>query len=239
MIDLANLDKFYLDDFVKDYFIGFYQALFSQNNGEFKYDVDKELTRLNIADQFSEDNLTPEFKPTIYIRRRPLSFLNTSIDQFAGGNLVTGSKTYTDLIGGAVEVVSVSREGLEASRLAGLVFLLTNQFKTELRKNGMFDVAVKTVGEEEPKDVRSGFRIVEVPVLIQILFQYSWAVTSMNSVPLGEIEVARSGDVVTGDSLVGTPNTGCNNEAGVSVDDGSGEDGKVKICIPMTSASPK
>ena len=247
MIDLQNLNKFYLDDFVKDYFIGFYQALFSQNKGEFHFDPDKELTRINISDQFAVDDLTPEFKPTIYIRRKPLVFMNTSIDQFAGGDLMTSSKRYTDLISGTVEIVCVAQEGLEAARLAGLIFLLTTQFKDELRKHGMFDVSVKALGEEEPRDVRSTFRVVEVPVAVQIMFQYSWAVTTMNLLPLADVEVARSSDVTTGETLVGVPNDGCNGQSGVSIGDvntdgqdvNEGAEEVTKLCIPMTSASPK
>ena len=242
MIDIYNLDKFRIDDFVKDFFIGFYQALFMQNKSEFQYDPDKELTKLNIADQFSVDDLTPEFKPTIYIRRRPFSFMGTSIDQFMGGNLLTGSKLYSDLIAGTLEVVCVSRVGLEASRLAGLVFLLTNEFKNELCKNtGMHQVSVKTLGEEQPTDVRSTMRIVEVPVLIQVVFQYTWAVEKMNLVPLKEIEIGKSSNPVTGEELVGIPNTGCNGGTGVDVGDVDGlgsDDGEVKICIPITSESP-
>lgn len=246
MIDLNNLNKFFIDDFVKDFFIGFYQALFYTNKGEFHFDPDKELTQIDIADQFHTDDLTPEFKPTIYIRRRPLSFLNTSIDQFSGGSLMTGNKMYTDLIGGTIEIACIAREGLEAARLAGLVFLLTTQFKSELRAKGMYDVAVKTLGEESPIDVRSTFRIVEVPVIIQILFQYSWAVTAMDKIPLGEIEVARSSDLVNGDPLIGTPSNGCNGEVGVSVGEApetieevEGDELQTKLCIPMTAASPK
>lgn len=239
MIDLKSLNKFYIDDFVKDFFIGFYQALFHENSegNEFYYDPDKEVTRLNIADQFSIDDLTPEFKPTIYIRRRPLSFMNTSIDQMINKNLMASTSTHTDLIGGVVEIVSVAREGLEASRLAGLIFLLTQQFKGELRKHGMFDVAVKGLGEEEPKDVRSTFRVVEVPVSIQIMFQYSWAVQAMNLQVMNEIEASKSSNPVTGEDLIGVPFDGCNGGTGVST--GEDEDGNTKICIPLSSDSPK
>jgi len=240
MIDIFNLDKFYLDDFIKDLFIGFYQSLFNKNNGEFKYDPDKNVSRLNIADQYSVDDLTPEMKPSIYIRRRPFSYMNLSIDQRGGSDMMTGATAYSDLIAGAIEVVALSRNGLEASRLAGLIFLLTNQFKTELRKTGMFKVDVKTLGEEQPIDVRSGFRIVEVPVTIHVMFQYTWAIQTMGLSAMNEIEVGRSNDLVTGDSILGVPNTGCNDGVGINVDGGdSGDDGEVKICIPLTSASPK
>jgi hypothetical protein len=250
MIDIYNLDKFYLDDFIKDLFIGFYQSLFNQNRGEFRYDPDKAVSKLNIADQFHVDDLTPEMKPSIYIRRRSFSYMNLSIDQRGGSDMMTGATAYSDMISGVLEVVALSRNGLEASRLAGIIFLLTNQFKTELRKRtGMFKIDVKTLGEEQPIDVRSGFRIVEVPVVIQVMFQYTWAMNTMGLQTLADIDVGRSSDL-TGNSgfggnsnntdLVGIPNTGCNDGTGVNVDDTDGNgDGQVKICIPLTSDSPK
>lgn len=237
MINLENLDKFQIDDYVKDLFIGFYQALFYQNQGEFHYDPDISRSSINIADQFNTSDLTPEFKPTIYIRRRPFSFMNTSIDQLLGRNFLEGTSSYVDLIGGSVEIVAVAREGLEASRLAGIIFLLTNQFKNEFRKRGLHDISVKTIGEEEPRDIRSSMRIVEVPVAVQITFTYGWILKNIESdTMLNGVDIGRSTDTVSGDRLSGTPATGCNDGLGVEIDD-SGDD--VKVCIPITSKGPK
>jgi hypothetical protein len=203
MIDLKRLDKFYIDDFVKDIFIGFLQQLFNQNPGEFHYDADETVSKIAINDQFSYDNLTPEFKPTIYIRRRPFGFMNTSIDQLLGRSYMTSRSLYTDMITGVVELVCVSREGLEACRLASIVFLLINEFVSDFRRMGMHDVAVKSLGEEEPKDVRSTFRVVEVPVVIQTVFQYTWMMETMNLVPLGAVDIGRGSDPITGKQYTG------------------------------------
>lgn len=221
MIDLTKLDKFYIDDFVKDIFIGMLQQLFFQNPGEFHWDPDPELTKLNITDQFSYDNLTPDFKPTIYIRRRPLGFLNTSIDQFMGRSFNQSQKMYTDLISGIVELVAVSREGLEACRLGGIVFLLVNEFVGEFRNLGMHDVSVKSLGEEEPKDVKTTMRVVEVPVTVQYVFQYSWMTQTMNLTPLGEVSVGRSTNAATGEPLTGNVATECSPNGGVSMGEAS------------------
>ena len=247
MIDLTQLNKFYIDDFVKDIFIGTLQQLFYQNPSEFHWDPDDDNTRLIITDQFSTDNLTPEFKPTIYIRRRPLGFMHTSIDKLLSANLNTGAKTYTDLMQGVVELVAVCREGLEACRLAGLVFLLLSEFTQEIRALGMYEVSVKSLGEEEPKDVRSTFRIVEVPVTIQFVFQYTWMKETMENTilngisigdaspsnisplegggsnatnggtPMNDITVGRSTDPITGLPLTGVPGTPCNPNDGTDV----------------------
>lgn len=237
MVDLENLDKYYIDDYIKDIFIGFYQQLFNQNRGEFFYDIeDKDRSTIDISDHFSIQDLTPEFKPTIYIRRRPFSFMGTSIDQMMSKSLMTGDQRSTDLIAGSIEVVAVAREGLEASRLAGIIFLVTNAFKDQFRKRGVFDMSVKTIGDEVPKDIRSSMRVVEVPVLIQLSFQYSWMLTSTTGVPLSGITAGRSTETVSGNKLTGIPATGCNDGTGVDV--GDGDDGETKICIPITSESP-
>jgi hypothetical protein len=251
MVDLTQLNKFFIDDFVKDIFIGTLQQLFMQNPGEFHYDPDDQLTRLSITDQFSTDNLTPEFKPTIYIRRRPLGFMNTSIDSLVTGNLATGARGYADLVSGIVELVAVSRVGLEACRLGGLVFVLINEFKQEIRSLGMHDVSVKSLGEEEIKDVRSIFRIVEVPVTIQYAFAYSWMKTVMeasdakpfngisfgtssssgsSSRPFNDIGFGRSTDPVTGEllNIAAPPDCGspCSKSGGTT-------------CTPLSEPTPK
>ena len=252
MINLEHLDKFYLDDFVKDIFIGMLQQIFYQNPNEFHWDPDESLTKLNITDQFNTDNLTPDFKPTIYIRRRPLGFLNTSIDQFLGGSYNTSKKYYTDLISGIVELVSVSREGLEAGRLAGLTFLLINEFVGEFRKMGMHDVSVKALGEEEPKDVKTTMRVVEVPVTVQYIFQYTWAVQTMGLMPLREVEIGRTTEATTGAQLKGKPSTVCSPTGAVAIGCAACEaaatmeictpcipdPNNVNICIPMTADTP-
>lgn len=236
MVDLTQLDKFFVDDFVKDIFIGTLQELFYRNKGEFHYDPDDAVSKLNITDQFSTDNLTPEFKPTIYIRRRPLGFMNTSIDQYASGNLMTGVERHTDLISGTVDLVSVSRVGLEACRLGSIVFVLMQEFRSQIRSLGMFDVTVKSLGEEEPKDIRATMRIVEVPVTLQFMFQYSWMLQRMDLKPLAGIEVGRSTDVTTGEPLIGLAGNSCEESEGLGTD---GDGQNKKICIPMSSTSPK
>lgn len=238
MIEITSLDKCNLDDYIKDFFIGFYQNLFYINKSEFKYDPDKRVSRINIADQFAVDDLTPEFKPTIYIRRHPFSFVNTSIDQFFGGSLY-GASAYGDLIAGSVEVVCVSSVELEACRLASMVFLLTNQFKNTLCKDtGMYKVDVKTLGEAQPIQVASTMRIVEVPVLVQIMFQYNWKIIPDETGPmLSEIVVGRATDVVKGEPLTAVSAKSCDgSETGLDI--GAADGNRVKICIPMTAADP-
>lgn len=196
MINLKELDKYCLDDFVKDIFIGFLQTLFFENPGEFHYDPEEGKSKLIITDRFSYNNLEPDFKPIIYTRRRPMGFMNTSIDQMQSMNLNTGSKTYTDLITGTMELVCVSRVDLEASRLGGIVFLLVQEFKDKFRGLGMHDVAVKALGEVEIKKARSIEEIVEVPVTVQYTFQYSWMTGIMNSTLLKDVVIANKGSLI-------------------------------------------
>lgn len=229
MIDLSKLDKFYVDDFVKDIFIGFMQQLLYQNPGEFHYDPDEEVSNIRICDQFSTDTLTPDFKPTIYIRRRPMGFLNTSIDQFVSGNRMKGTSVHSDLISGVAELVAVSRVGLEACRLGGLIFILITEFRSELRKLGMHDVAVKSLGEEEPKDLRSDMRIVEVPVAVQYTFQYTWMKSIMNATVMNAIDFGRSTGLASGAPLVKyNPNAGMKTGDGLTLD----ENGNVIVDNP-------
>ena len=231
MIDLTNLDKFNLDDYVKDTFIGFYQALFSQNKGEFMWDPDKNISKINIADQFSFDNEHPELKPLIYLRRRPLSFMNTSIDQLYRQNLITGATERTDLIAGTVEAVCVSSVELEACRLAGIVFMLTNAFRDELvAKSGLFKVDVKALGEAMPLNASSQIKLVEVPVVIQVMFTVSWLTSQIltdDNPVVSDIIVSREIDL---DEYGKKLKDNCKNKDGV---DGISTGGSM-ACVPIT-----
>lgn len=241
MIDFNTLEKFSLDDFIKDVFIGFYQHLFFENKCEFHYDPDKARSRINISDQFSTDDLTPELKPTIYIRRHPFSYVNTSIDQFFGATNRLGDRAYSDLLAGSIEIVCVSSVELEACRLASMVFLLTGQFRDELvSKANLYRVDVKTLGEAQPLEAASTIRVVEVPVLIQLMFPYGWETMNRYKGPILQgIEIGRSDDPVTGKPIMADkPKDGCGDRvdgSGVDMNTGSDDNGKVNICVPFTS----
>lgn len=236
MIDLSNIDKFIIDDYVKDVFIGFYQALFSQNkSSEFRWDPDKKVSKINIADQFSVDNENPEIKPLIYLRRRPLSFMNTSIDQMLSMNLGTGTSAKADLIAGTIEVVCVSSVELEACRLASIVFLLTNAFQHELaNKSGLFRIDVKALGEASPLSASTQVHLVEVPVVIQVMFTTSWVTSKIideeKNPVLADIVVSRT---VNLDDLANqglTLRKKCTNKPGAI--DGQ-DNGDNTACVPM------
>lgn len=230
MVDMQNLDKFNLDDYVKDVFIGFYQELFRQNSKEFRWDPDKNVSRINIADQFSSDDVNPEIKPLIYMRRRPLSFMNTSIDQMLRADLMTGTSEHTDLIVGTLEAVCVSSVELEACRLAGIVFTMTNAFQKDIvAKSGMFKVDVKALGEATPLAASSEVKLVEVPVVIQVMFSIGWILSQMEEDPVvynGSI-ISRSVDA----SEYGIHlKDKCKNPDGTSgIDNGDGT-----VCVPLT-----
>lgn len=230
MVDMSQLDKFNLDDYVKDVFIGFFQELFRQNSKEFKWDPDKNVSRINIADQFSIDDTNPEVKPLIYLRRRPISFMNTSIDQLLRADLNTGSSLHTDLLVGTLEAVCVSSVELEACRLAGIVFAMTNIFQKEIvAKSGMFKIDVKALGEAAPLSASSTVKLVEVPVVIQVMFSVNWLLTQLEEDPYvynGSI-IARQVDAEEyGIHLKDK----CKNPDGTSgFDNGDGT-----VCVPLT-----
>lgn len=230
MVDMSQLDKFNLDDYVKDVFIGFYQELFRQNSSEFKWDPDKNASRIDIADQFSVDDTNPEAKPLIYMRRRPISFMNTSIDQLIRADLGTGSSTHADLLVGTLEAVCVSSVELEACRLAGIVFAMTNAFQHEIAaKSGMFKIDVKALGEATPLSAASTIKLVEVPVVIQVMFSVNWMLSQIDENPVTYTGgyVARQ---VNADDYGVHLKDKCKNPDGTNgFDNGDGT-----VCVPIT-----
>lgn len=230
MVDMSQLDKFNLDDYVKDVFIGFYQELFRQNSTEFRWDPDKSVSRIDIADQFSADDANPESRPVIYLRRRPISFMNTSIDQLIRADLQTGTSTHTDLLVGTLEAVCVSSVELEACRLAGIVFAMTNAFQHEIAaRSGMFKIDVKALGEATPLSASTTVKLVEVPVVIQVMFSVNWMLSQIDDDP-----VKYNGSIIA--RQVNAEEYGihlkdkCKNPDGTSgFDNGDGT-----VCVPIT-----
>lgn len=190
-IDAKELDKFMLTSFAKDVYLTMLRDLFGQNPGYYHWDPNADSTRLVITDRFSAPKEERVFQPMIYLTRGRMGFLNTSLNQFMAGNLNTGDKRFADIIAGTMIINCVSREGLEAEELAGIVFTMTQALRAEFRKKGFHDFNVGEILEEGPLKVESISNLVQVPVSTSFSFFYSWALSIMNSTPLKEVCIAR------------------------------------------------
>lgn len=192
MIDLKNLDRYNVDSFIKDIFIGTLQEIFYANEGEFKWDPDPKATIIEIKDRFSYDNLTADSKPCIYIRRLPINPGNLVLNQMSAQNLNTGDTSFVDMMNGAVELVSVSSQGLEAARLASQVFIVLQAVKESIRQLGLYDVRVGSLGGETIREAGATTTVVEVPVMVTYMFSLGWMTDIMNSQILNEISLGRT-----------------------------------------------
>jgi hypothetical protein len=140
---------------------------------------------------------------------------NIAIDQFAGPilkwddstkkpiydpswNPKTGTKRHTDLISATMVVNCLSREGVEARRIAWMVGYFTRALKLMLMKAGLHRVGeeVQYSAESAPGSIvqPDPGEIVMVSVSLPFYAQNTWSVAPIDKTLLRQVEIAlRSG----------------------------------------------
>jgi len=107
---------------------------------------------------------------------------NLALDHMRDQNMMTGARVHTDLLAGHFTVHCVGTTGLEARRLAGLVWRGTIYHRRLLQKTGGFHHigTSVTVGPEAPPGAlvrgSSTVEAVVVDVLVPWFFQWTWSV---------------------------------------------------------------
>jgi hypothetical protein len=105
--------------------------------------------------------------------------------------MTSGERTHTDLLTGSFSINCVSRNGLEAERLALLVAKAIRIYRRHLQRAGFFHIGhLVQVGTESPAgSLVSGDSdedFVVVPVTLPVYYQTSWKVgynaTLLNSI---------------------------------------------------------
>lgn len=192
-------------------FVKFLQVIFSSfEKGQYKWEPDDKLTDISITDQATINREVIERRPALIVSRGPASFSNVSLNQFAGPrvyysdpttvskvvlnkNPQTGTKRFTDLISAVVDINCLSREGLEAQRLAWITGNSIRVFKAYLLKAGLHRVGedVSFGAESPPGSIVSSApnEIVMVTVSAPFFFQYSWSTSPLQKNLLNEITI--------------------------------------------------
>lgn len=111
-----------------------------------------------------------------------MAYGNTSMDQLLAVDFKTGKKSHTDLLSGTFVANCISRNGLEAERLALLVAKALRYHRKELQKAGFFYIGHQVqVGQESAAgslvvgDSKEDF--VNVPVIFPVHYQDFWQTT--------------------------------------------------------------
>jgi hypothetical protein len=193
-------------------FVRFLQVLFQTfEKGAYRWDLDERSSDIIISDQATIKKEVVEKRPAILVSRGPLSLTNIAMDQFAGpirqkdpqtGRMVfktnfdreSGNRRHTDLSSCTMTYNCLSKEGLEAQRIAWICGYFTRALKRTLMKAGMHRVGeeVQFGSESAPGSIvqPDSNEIVMVSVSVPFYFQDSWSVEPVDKLLLKHVEVA-------------------------------------------------
>ena len=216
-------------------FVRFLQVLFqSFEKGAYHWDPDDKSSDITISDQATIKAEVVEKRPAIVVSRGPLALTNVSMDQFAGPikqkdpqtgqeyfkpnfDRMTGARRHTDLSSCTMTYNCLSKEGLEAQRIAWICGYFTRALKRILMKNGLHRVGeeIQFGSESAPGSIvqPDPSEIVLVSVSVPFYFQDSWSVEPVDKLLLKHVEVAlrSNGDgtpqtvPINGPSIYGQP----------------------------------
>lgn len=122
-------------------YLVFLQGLFRQfPEGSYRWAEDERLTEIMISDQspFPRDRI--QQRPAIITLRGPARFANLSLDNMQALDRQTGMKRRSDLVACTMSLNCLAKNGLEAQRIAWIVFTNIRRFKTLLQQHGLHKI---------------------------------------------------------------------------------------------------
>lgn len=197
-------------------FVRFLQLAFATfEKGNYKWSDDEALTDIIISDQATLARDVVEKRPAILVARGPASFGNISLDQFSGpgplpkngGDMehpnydpYSGTKRYTDLVACTMTYNCISKEGLEAQRIAWISMMATRRLKKSLMKAGIHRVGEDLqVGSESAPGMivpnESDNEAVMVSVSVPFYFQDYWSIGPQDKKLLKHIDLALTSEL--------------------------------------------
>lgn len=113
------------------------QGLFkTRPKGEYRWDKNIDETEVVITDQLPNVAERTNKRPIISTSRGQASYMGTSINQTMTPGWGTPNATYSDLLACSISINIVAREGLEAQKLAYLIFRMIPVFKESILRLG-------------------------------------------------------------------------------------------------------
>lgn len=193
-------------------FVRFLQLVFATfEKGSYCWEPDDKSTDIIISDQATVSNEVVEKRPAIILSRGAASFGNLAMDQFAGpllgpdgkftanDNPATGSKRYTDLVSATMTYNILSREGLEAQRIAWIAMYATRTLKKSLLKAGLHRVGeeIQIGPESAPGSIvqPDANEIIMVSVQVPFYFQDTWTIAPADKTLLNHVSVALTSEL--------------------------------------------
>ena len=176
-------------------FTRFLQIVFATfEKGAYRWTQDPLSTDIVVQGEGTVKREVVEKRPAIIVQRGASAWGNVSMDQFKEFDFTTGRRTHTDLVSGVMTYNCLSREGLEAGRIAWIACYATRALKRSLMKAGLHRVGEELqIGAESPPGAFvSGDpgEILIVSVSVPFWFQDTWSVEPVDKTLLNEISLA-------------------------------------------------
>lgn len=181
-------------------FVRFLQVVFSTfEKGAYRWEPDLELTDIVISDQGVFGNSVVEKRPSIVCMRGGASWSNVSMDQFKSFDFKTGTRSHTDLIASSMVYHCMSREGLEAQRIAWIAAYATRVLKRNLMRAGLHRVGENVdMGPESDAGSLlgdSGKELQLVSVSVPFFFQDSYSIAPVDNLLLKDLNLRLTSEV--------------------------------------------
>jgi len=175
-IDPADQDPVdnLLTDESKNRILEFLRFIFERSE-RYTYNDNELLSKISISDIFPQKE-DFEKKPGIVVRRENMLLTNRGIGHFLGWTFSKnfGSR-FMDLLQTQVVIECYSREGLEAEKIANMVFASVLFYRRKLREVGrVHDILTAGIGPEVPQRVSSVVTLAMVPVHVSFTHTEVW-----------------------------------------------------------------
>lgn len=163
--------------------VGFVQGLFKAlPEGKYTWDEDPELTEILITDAAPITAEVLTARPCIVSVRGQVQYANTAMNSLEYIDHQTGITSYRDVVAGSITLNCLSKNGVEAARLAWFVASHIKALRHLLQRKGPFihigqDVMV--MGEMQPGGLvqdPADSGAVNVPVILQFTLAHRWEV---------------------------------------------------------------
>ena len=171
--DQAPVDNLLTDE-SKNRLIEFLRFIFERSE-QYTFNDDEIESKISISDIYPKKE-DAEKKPAIVVRRENMMLTNRGIGHFLGWTYSKnfGSR-FMDLLQTQVVIECYSREGLEAEKIANMVFAAILFYRRKLRTVGrVHDILAAGIGPEVPQRASSEITLAMVPVHISFTHSEVW-----------------------------------------------------------------
>jgi hypothetical protein len=176
--------------FLQEYFAGQTsgEGMFHYSKGDIAGDfsnnlgpTDEENTEVIITDAGSLGTDVVEKRPAIVLSRGPFAYANSAMDNLLTLDESTEKRTHTDILTGSFVINCVSRNGLEAEKLALLVSKAIRIHRRRIQLAGFFQIGQRIrIGSESPANALvsgdSEEDFISVPVTFPVYYQETYSI---------------------------------------------------------------